>query len=765
MFNPNIHIYTRICYAATHTVVVMGSTAHLSCNMTPPTISDRVYLVLWFKNNNPMPVYSYDAREFTKKRWSEDKQFGARASFRDTVSPAQLRIVKVEKGDEGSYMCRVDFRNSPTVTSMVELEVVEQASKPVVINDEGVEVMGSVGPYLLGEALILVCMAEGEPPPRVVWLMDGEVLDYQMDPGETGQQRRNTLVISPLDRTHAGTIMRCVAENNNVSQAPYTDIMLEMNMPVMDIRMVNLPSPLTAGSDHSVLCQVTGAHPPPQITWTITQPHGGTELLSGSTPSLSSRGNLSTSVLDLTISKEEHGKVLTCTAKVQPDLFPPVNISSQLTVHHPPTVRVVVQGDKDLARVVEGQSVQLECEVTARPQAQEYRWVKNGSIVSSERTLQFSPIMRENTGKYRCEAENSEGVGESSHVRVVVSYRPVCLSPTTTPHPSGFTPGVSLSCQVDSHPSPSDYRWLYNSSQGSFEIPNAKSLMSFMNYAVSDGGEQGEVLCWASNELGEQVDPCVFYVVPLGSPHPPRDCAVSEQTAAAVQVSCKHGFSGGMEQHFVLEVFEMVNGSQTLVASNWSRDPSVRVVGLTPNSSYILSIHAANARGESEAVYVGGQTASWLPQVISSPPDRLPVLYIIVAVLCSIMILSLILSITAACRHRLHSDKDSAVLSQDKPSTELVSQTRPLIPSATSGRLSTHTHHHTRKDPERKVSFRSCGCASRTETVLGIQRTVVRSYDIDKLRQRCSTCNHRGNTPYPPPLHSDTQDGWRSDCS
>jgi hypothetical protein len=30
--------------------------------------------------------------------------------------------------------------------------------------------------------------------------------------------------------------MRCVAENNNVSQAPYTDIMLEMNMQVLDIR-------------------------------------------------------------------------------------------------------------------------------------------------------------------------------------------------------------------------------------------------------------------------------------------------------------------------------------------------------------------------------------------------------------------------------------------------------------------------------------------------------------------------------------------------
>ena len=58
-----------------------------------------------------------------------------------------------------------------------------------------------------------------------------------MDPVDlTDDQRRNTLVISPLERIHAGNTMRCVAENNNVSHAPYTDIMLEMNMPVLDIR-------------------------------------------------------------------------------------------------------------------------------------------------------------------------------------------------------------------------------------------------------------------------------------------------------------------------------------------------------------------------------------------------------------------------------------------------------------------------------------------------------------------------------------------------
>ena len=46
-----------------------------------------------------------------------------------------------------------------------------------------------------------------------------------------------------------------------------------------------------------------------------------------------------------------------------------------------------------------------------------------------------------------------------------------------------------------------------------------------------------------------------------------------------MEVSCQAGFNGGLEQHFVLEVFEMINSSQVLVATNWSRDPAIRVSG------------------------------------------------------------------------------------------------------------------------------------------------------------------------------------------
>ena len=82
--------------------------------------------------------------------------------------------------------------------------------------------------------------------------------------------------------------------------------------------------------------------------------------------------------------------------------------------------------------------------------------------------------------------------------------------------------------QVDSKPKSSNYRWFFNSSETRFEIPSAESVMSFGNYKPTSGDEHGQVLCWATNDLGEQKEPCVFNVVPLGSPSPPTDCQVRD---------------------------------------------------------------------------------------------------------------------------------------------------------------------------------------------------------------------------------------------
>ena len=73
---------------------------------------------------------SYDSREMTDLRpdrpdlWSEPSAFGDRAHFRVTTKPAVLSVTGVQRFDAGTYTCRVDFRQSPTVYHHVKLDVI-----------------------------------------------------------------------------------------------------------------------------------------------------------------------------------------------------------------------------------------------------------------------------------------------------------------------------------------------------------------------------------------------------------------------------------------------------------------------------------------------------------------------------------------------------------------------------------------------------------------------------------------------------------------
>ena len=90
---------------------------------------------------------------------------------------------------------------------------------------------------------------------------------------------------------------------------------------------------------------------------------------------------------------------------------------------------------------------------------------------------------------------------------------------------------------------------------------------------------------------------------------------VSNYSRSTVEVKCQSGYSGGLSQRFIMEVFETVNNSQVLVATNWTdlnvgnnQEVNLGVGGLLPDSDYIISVKASNERGESSPIYVGGST-------------------------------------------------------------------------------------------------------------------------------------------------------------
>lgn len=76
-----------------------------------------------------------------------------------------------------------------------------------------------------------------------------------------------------------------------------------------------------------------------------------------------------------------------------------------------------------------------------------------------------------------------------------------------------------VQCHVDSVPEVTRFSWTYNTSKGVLPVQGAKienigdtSILHF-----TPGTDDLESLsCWATNDVGRQLTPCLFYIVPAG---------------------------------------------------------------------------------------------------------------------------------------------------------------------------------------------------------------------------------------------------------
>ncbi len=208
---------------------VQGSSVDLPCNVTAPILGDKVRLVLWFKNDSSLPLYTFDARG-EARHWSDDSVLAGRAFFRapGPGQMARLQLDSVKASDRALYKCRVDFRKAPTRISYVGLDVLVPPKKPL-IYDHGKEVRLKLGPYRLGDSLRLRCEAlGGRPRPEVTWWRDHALLDGTFE-SEGEHKVVNELVIDDLKREDLHTIFTCQAANNNLSVPLSTSVKLDMN--------------------------------------------------------------------------------------------------------------------------------------------------------------------------------------------------------------------------------------------------------------------------------------------------------------------------------------------------------------------------------------------------------------------------------------------------------------------------------------------------------------------------------------------------------
>ena len=120
----------------------------------------------------------------------------------------------------------------------------------------------------------------------------------------------------------------------------------------------------------------------------------------------------------------------------------------------------------------------------------------------------------------------------------------------------------------------------------------------------------GSIMCWASNNIGRQEEPCIFHLLPAGKPEPVTNCTVASSSYSTMRIKCDPGFNGGLRQSFTLEIRETDNPRKNSLVGNMTGRirPDFMLTGLIPDTGYMISVYSVNAKGQSDRMVLQAYT-------------------------------------------------------------------------------------------------------------------------------------------------------------
>ncbi|XP_045126119.1 neural cell adhesion molecule 2-like isoform X2 [Portunus trituberculatus] len=626
--------------------VVVGNNLELPCDVIPP-IDDRMAVILWYRDNHPDAMYTYDARNTSLgylQHNPRDQALARRTHFYPQP-PARMIVSSATLQDAGRYECRVDFMRAPSKTTIIEVTVVKPPSMIRVALHTGKTVTFTVTADE-GSPLRLSCIVNGgRPRPRVWWTLHNKTHEFIVD--ETyeaidGERTQNDLMLPRLTPDHHMTRLACHASNTNATEPITSRLTLLLNMAPQRVRITGLEQPLLAGKSYQVGCETFGSRPAPILTWTIKRPDRLEEMLA--TEDLSKK-NVSRTFHELEVNWTDHGATLRCTAASPALLERTVTNSSTFDVNFAPRLHLMLGRMLQPDGIKEGMDVYFHCSVKANPKVYKITWYHNdeevhhnsaAGVLVSDDHLVLQGITRRWSGAYVCKASNVVGDAASNTLTIPVQYSPICSSSSTTVYRAALGEEIVIPCIVLSHPPNVTFSWTFMNALTEHErVPGDRvtwnGLVSRLRYLPEKPQDYGTLHCWASNNVGNQDSPCIFSVKPAGVPSPPLNCTVSNQTWESVEVTCgdsgaslghHRGHSYGYNNPELNEVAPANHPAELLqdsdkprylltvkerlthaVTHNLTGERGVfSVTGLTAGLDYVISVVRYNSHGRSSNV-------------------------------------------------------------------------------------------------------------------------------------------------------------------
>ncbi|CAH0390302.1 unnamed protein product [Bemisia tabaci] len=166
-----------------------------------------------------------------------------------------------------------------------------------------------------------------------------------------------------------------------------------------------------AGNTAVVKCISRYGNPPAKLKWLL----GDQELVPrGNQTNVPEADNnrtwVASSVLETSVEKIQHGRILRCVAIHESYPAKSQSIEVRLDVTYPPEVRLTGTPTTDIE---EGKDVvALRCITDANPPATVQWRRSNGDIRSTEESFRLAPVNRKDSGVYTCQASNNVGTSQ-----------------------------------------------------------------------------------------------------------------------------------------------------------------------------------------------------------------------------------------------------------------------------------------------------------------------------------------------------------------
>ncbi|XP_066989597.1 LOW QUALITY PROTEIN: neural cell adhesion molecule 1-like [Macrobrachium rosenbergii] len=690
---------------------VVGGDLVLPCDVEPP-IDDRVAVILWYRDNHPDAMYTYDARN-TSLGYQQHTPRDQRTHFHPK-KPARLIISKATLEDAGRYECRVDFMRAPSKTTIVEVRVVQPPSTIKISLPTGKVLTLSVTANE-GSRLHLSCIVKGgHPQPNVWWTLNNRTHEHVVD--ETWEEVdrvtiQNDLIITRLTPAYHLSRIACHAGHNR-NAALSRRITLLLNMAPQSVKITGLTMPLQAGNRYRAWCETFGSRPAPTLTWSLKKVDHLESVLD--TQELM-KSNVSRSSIDIDVDFGDHGALLKCKA-FSPELTDRiVTNTSILDVNcDRPRLRLVLGQMLQHDGIQELMDVYFHCSVTANPKVYKVTWFHNdvevrpdkaGGVIVASDHLVLQRISRKWSGNYVCKASNVVGDATSNKLQIKVKYAPICSTSTTAVYRAALGEEITLPCRVLAYPPNVTFSWTFMNALTEHErVPGERvswnGLESRLRYLPEKTQDYGTLHCWGSNAVGNQAKPCIFTVKPAGVPSAPLNCTVSNQTWESVEVTCgdpsahmgpdgrgigpgghypgSHGHYNSTNQEsndivvpndqaellqdsdkprYLLTVHE--RGGHTVVHNVTGDRGIFSVPGLTPGLDYVISVRRFNSHGRSPPVTLEAFTLRTAENRMREEEDATDsaVLGVIVGVMGVVVVLAagaIILSLRSRSRPHHH---------------------------------------------------------------------------------------------------------------